>query len=186
MDKPLLIKIFSLADTHLVYLALHALFILIGSVLSAYVIYVKKDSMGMTTLFALSLYFVLFFTYLLIVLSLSYRFEISEDKLRIYNLLFPFTKSEIRLYDKDMIIGFGEGKISGNLLLLENERLLYKFVVRKSSMKRIRLTLFNKGYRVGGVYKVCKVCGGINDLEDVKCNICGSRDLITSELLWRD
>lgn len=186
MNKPLLIKIFSLADIHLVYLALHALFILIGSVLSAYIIYAKKDNMTMTTLFALSLYFILIFTYLLIVLSLSYRFEINEDKLMIYNFLFPLNKSELRLYDKGMIIGISERRLSGNLLLLENGRLLYKFIVRKNSMKRIRLTLFDKGYRVGGVYKVCKVCGGINDLEDVKCNICGSRDLITSELLWRD
>ncbi|BDB98622.1 hypothetical protein [Saccharolobus caldissimus] len=183
MQKILFLKVLCLSEIHITYLAFHAAFAILGAILSVYsILYLLNTDIPISITFTLFVYLISFIFLLLLLSSLSYELVFNADKLVIRN--FTFKSYELKLNDSKILIGIRINRFLGNIIITYDNRLIFKFISLSENVEKIRNTLLKNGYRKGGIYKVCKLCGSVNDLDDNKCEICGSTNLYTYDLLW--
>ncbi|WP_338598415.1 hypothetical protein V6M85_07410 [Sulfolobus tengchongensis] len=147
---------------------------------------VRREDIMIFVMSSFVVYFVSFLILLSIFLSETYHFIVEGNKIIIKRTISDKFKYEFTLSDKNIILGISNGSIVGNLIIIYSDKLLFKFLTTTKNVKIIQTKILNMGYRNGGMYKVCKTCGSINELDVNACDICGSRNLATYNLLWLD
>lgn len=184
MEKTLVLKILCLTEFHSTYLAFHFGFMLVSVILTATIMTLRRDIMiPMAIIFLL--YLASFITLISVLLSDIYRFMIGKDSVVVKNLT-GSVKHEFRLKDRNIILGVNNDSLLGHIVVLYSDKLLLKCLASGKSVKMIKKVILSLGYRSGGNYKVCRICGSINDLEARSCEVCGSKNLSIYELLWID
>ncbi len=184
MQKVQSLKVISITDFRVPYLALHVSVIILAVFISAYII--VSMNMPMLITLDLSIYFISFIIILVIVLSLTYEINFKGGEMFVKNFMFRSSLSEFKIKDVNLLIGLKNNRFLGGLVITYNNRLIFRFITLNRNIRKIREVLISKGYRDGGQYRICKVCGGINYLYDRKCSVCGSKDLSIYTLIWLD
>ncbi|MBP1357369.1 MAG: hypothetical protein JZD40_02635 [Sulfolobus sp.] len=184
MEKTFLLKILCLTEFHSAYLIFHFGFMLVSVLLTGTIMVLRRDIMAPVAIVFL-FYLVSFITLIGILFSEIHNFMIRKDSVIVRNLI-GSVRHEFRLRDKNLILGINVGSPLGHIAILYSDKLLLKCIASGKSIKMVQSTILSLGYRSGGDYKVCRVCGSINDLEAKSCEVCGSKDLSIYELLWID
>ncbi|MEM3972726.1 MAG: hypothetical protein QXF96_09070 [Saccharolobus sp.] len=185
MEKYLSLKVLFLVETHTLYLISHLFFSILSLLLSVYSIFIlaKGNGMIIPVFLTFIMYFISFVTLLFLLLSQFYNFILNDSKFVIKNI---FSKKEFVLTDTRLVIGVSVGRIVGKVIITYDNKLIFKLLTLSKGVKRLKETIIRYGYRDGGLYKVCKLCGSINDLYAKKCGFCGSDDLFAYDLIWLD
>ncbi|QGA68186.1 hypothetical protein [Sulfolobus sp. E11-6] len=184
-----IIKILSLIEFHPSIMAFHMGFMLVGVSLFSYSVFsiiVKKVDIMLPLLTGFMVYLMSLILLILILLLETYSFLIINERILVKNTLLRRDKFEFSLKDKNLIIGIYDKASFGKFVIIYGDKLLFKFLTRHKNIRLIRNFIVKSGYRIGGTYKVCRICGSINEEDAEYCDFCNSKELSPYELYWMD
>ncbi|QXJ34073.1 hypothetical protein [Saccharolobus shibatae] len=184
-----IVKILSLIEFHPSIMAFHLGLMLVGVSLLSYSVFsiiVKKIDIMLPLLTGFMVYLVSLILLMLILLLETYRFLIINERILVKNALLRKNSFEFSIKDKNLIIGFYDKTSFGKFAIIYGDRLLFKFLTQQKNIRLIKNFIVKSGYRIGGTYNVCRVCGSINEEDAQYCDFCGSRELSPYDLYWMD
>ncbi|QPG50066.1 hypothetical protein HFC64_09745 [Saccharolobus solfataricus] len=184
-----IIKILSVVEFHPLILAFHLGLMLAGVSLLSYslfLILVKKVDIMLPLVISFMAYLTSLILLILILLLETYRFLIFDGRILVKNSLLTRNEFKFSLRDKNLIIGFYDKASLGKFAIIYGDRLLFKFLTQQKNIRLIKNFVVKSGYRLGGTYKICRVCGSINEENAEYCDFCGSREVSPYDLYWID